>query len=103
MVTKEKLVYNIAGLRWETMSMDTKETTVVTKEMLESQKLRDRAIRIKNLDMRNMYNELLTYLNTCLKLYGLDYLVKIKETLKTMDHVCTDLNNMINYKQGEII
>lgn len=98
-----KIVYDIAGLRWRAMSMETSETTVVTKEMLESQKLRDRAIRIKNLDMRNMYNELLTYLNTCLKFYGLDYLVKIRDTLKTMGHVCSDLNNMISYKQDEII
>ena len=105
-MTHERIVYDPASLSWRPMSMDTTETvekTVVSKEMIESQKLRDRAIRIKNLDTRNMYNELLTYLNTCLKLYGLDYLIKIRDTLKTVGHVCSDLNNMISYKKDEII
>ena len=106
MITNERLVYDPARLGWRIMSMDiteTKEISVVTKEMLESQKLNDRATRIKNLDTRNMYNDLLTYLNTCLRLYGLDYLIKLRDTLKNMGHVCTDLNNMISYKQKEII
>ena len=75
------------------------DSITITKEALALQQLRDRATRIKNLDSRNMYVDLLTYLDTCCRVYGgVDYLIKLRDELNNMNYVCSILNSTIDTK-----
>lgn len=67
----------------------------ITRKTLALQKLYERAIRIKNLSKLNMYDDLLTYLNTCKRLYGEHYLFELQDKLREMNYSCTELDNMV--------